>query len=93
MATKKTKQDDAAQTILDEFLDGKLAATTENGKLKIENGVLISYDKPIAKRAIDPRYIKILSSVSVNQYQRAHLTRLQECEAAKTHRFVVYTSL
>lgn len=76
------------QAIIKAFLDGVIDAVSASGKVEVKDGKLMSYDKIIAVRAVDPRYIKIRNNAPINQYQKAHLNVLVELADQRTVRFV-----
>ena len=89
MAAKQTKTTDDVSSIIKAFLNNADDAVSASGKLIVRNGKLVSYDQVIAQHAIDTRYIKIARVTDLrNQYQRSHLTKLQELADHRTVRFV-----
>lgn len=90
MASKPIKKTtDDIEAVLKAFLDGAIDVVSASGKLSVNNGKLISYDQVIAQRAVDARYIKLARTDTLrNQYQRSHVTKLQELADHRTVRFV-----
>lgn len=86
-AAKKTTDD--IEATIRAFLEGSIDVVSASGKLVVSNGKLVSYDQTIAERAVDARYIKVARTDTLrNQYQRAHVTKLQELADHRTVRFV-----
>lgn len=90
MAAKPTKKTtDDVEAIIRAFLDGAIDAVSASGKLVVSDGKLVSYDQVIAQRAADVKYIKLARADTLrNQYQRSHVTKLQELADHRTVRFV-----